>query len=130
MKKTILIFAALFACICLTGCGVKTGTVKLTIDDDVKISKLIIAKSTSNGYQNYSELDVDYKQGDTFERTMAKGGYCFFMKAEGGPTYTKDNHKLYKIDYQHCMLPFEILDGEVTEVNFSQMTPNVAYYKK
>lgn len=128
MKKTFLVIVALLACIFFSSCGTKTGTVKLNIDDDVIVSKIIIAKSESGGYKTYSEKSVNLKKGDTFERTMGKGSYCFFMEAKGGPTYTKDSNKMYKINVYYCQLSFELIDGETTEVNFSQMKPNVMYY--
>lgn len=126
MKKTILlIWGFLLATICFTSCGVKSGSVELFIDDDVTVSKIIITKSSGSKYTKYDTVEETFKQGDTWKRTLGKGKYYIYMKAKGGPTYTKDKNRMLKIDNQYNQLYFEITDGEVTQKKFSEAIPNV-----
>ena len=129
MKKSLFCLFLIISCLFITSCGSQGGSVTLDIDDDVIVSNILIMKSSGGKLSKYSEKKVDLKQGDEYSRTLGKGSYKFFISAKGGPTYTKDRNKMYKIDYQYNMISFEIIPDEETVVKFSQATPNVMLVK-
>lgn len=125
MKKRFLGLFVVLACFIFASCGSNTGSVTLKIDEDVIVSDIVITKYSGSQMKEYSEKEITLKQGEEYTRTMAKGKYGYYIKAEGGPTYTKDKGRMFKIDYQYNELTFEILPGEETIIYFSKATPNV-----
>lgn len=129
MKKRFFVFFLIILCLSICSCGSQTGSVTLVIDDDVIVSNILIMKSSGGKLTQYSEKEIDLVQGEEYTRTLAKGSYYYFIEAEGGPTYTKDKNRMFKISYQYNMLSFDIIPGENIILNFSEAKPNVFLFE-